>query len=388
MSDFRSRGNFYYSCHKKYTKTVTQKELSEKSNPKLKILIVAVVIVLITVGGLFLLSREVPTEKIQDMPGGQNITDSAEPERFELSNGLIVILLENHKEAKVAVESFYPAGFIYEPKGKAQISHIVEHMTIKSGTQSYNPDESFTLLQGMGMTNAETLASFVHYDYVVPSHGLETVLKIESERLSSINFSEEILGGEIQNAVQEIDFVQNSSKGGLIKFGLIGLVQVMKFGETFVPVYSGTFNITVEDVKEFHNKHYGPNGAFLIIVGDFDSEKTKSMVERYFSGVPQVQREITEVRIDENIQATWDLASDALYLVYPKVVDSVEERIAMTLFGDYLSRRLLIDTNLKNIAKTSFCSNRLYPVGEMPFFVFVEVKKAKPSKRPGQPLMR
>ncbi len=137
----------------------------------------------------------------------ENSKRSARPESFRLQNGLTVILLQNHKENKVALESFYGAGFIHEPRGKPHISHVVEHMVVRCPTRSYKPNESFELLQNKGMVNAETLATFVHYDYILPSQDLELALKIESERLTSIKFSQEILKQEIPKCLQEIQFV-------------------------------------------------------------------------------------------------------------------------------------------------------------------------------------
>jgi len=312
----------------------------------------------------------------------QNSKRFARPESLTLDNGLTVILLENHKENKVALESFYRAGFIHEPRGKAHISHVVEHMVIRCATRSYKPNESFMLLQKKGMANAETLPTFVHYDYILPSNELELALKIESERLTSIKFSEEILKQEIPKCLQEIEFVQNNPQAGLVKFGLVALSQTIRFGEHFVPVCAGTPRLTIQDVKRFHRKNYTPQSSLLIIVGDFDSQAAKRMVRKYLRNTPKAQPQPRVlVQISRDIRASWDFASDAVYLLYPGPGHDVNHRIALILFGNYLSARLSLDANLKKVTKISFCSNQLYPVGEFPFFIFAEAKKGEPIER-------
>jgi len=308
----------------------------------------------------------------------ENSKRSARPESFRLDNGLTVILLENHKEKKVAVESFYRAGFIHEPKGKAQMSHVVEHMVVRCATKSYKPNESFMLLQKKGMANAETLPTFVHYDYLLPSSDLELALRIESERLTSIKFSEDVLKQEVPKCLQEIEFVQKNPRAGLVKFGLVALSQTIRYGQKFVPVCAGTSRLTVEDVAQFHRHHYTPENAFLIIVGDFDSEAAKKMVKKYFADVAKARPQPRGVvQISGHIRANWDFASDAVYLVYPGAAQGVSEHLVLTLFGNYLSGRLSADADLKKVTKVSFCSNQLYPVGELPFFIFAEAKQGQ-----------
>lgn len=315
----------------------------------------------------------------QQQNTGQDIEMSSTLESFKMENGLTVILLENHKESKVAVASFYRAGFMHEPRGKAHISHVVEHMVVQCATKSYKPRESFMLLQKKGMVNAETLASFAHYDYILPSSDLELALRIESERLTSIKFTEEILKHEIPKCLQEIEFVQKNPQSGLIKFGLIGLNQTIRFGDGFVPVYSGTSRLTVEDVQQFHKEHYGPENALLIIVGDFKKEAARRMVRKYFANVPKSQpQDMAAVEMSGDIRVNWDLGSNALYLVYPGIAEEVNERVTLTLFGNYLSGHLFIDAGLKKVTKISFCSNQLYPVGDLPFFIFAEAKYDEP----------
>lgn len=303
-----------------------------------------------------------------------------QPDTFQLANGLTVILLENHDKNQIAIESFYRGGFINEPQGKAHISHVVEHLVCYGATKGYQEREAFNALNAGGVTNAETYLNWVHYDYVVTPDKLEFALDIEAQRLTSLRISDELLQQEIPKCLQEIEFVQQN-QGGLIKFGLLGLNQVLQFGEKNVPVCAGTTKLTLADVKQFHKGNYTTDNAVLIIVGDFNAQTIKGTIDKYFKNIPPSRTALKTVSAPANdVAAQWDFASDAVYLVYPGNIKDAQERLALTLFGTYLSQVLFSDADLKKVAKISLCSQLPLPVGEWPFFVFSEARAGQDVK--------
>lgn len=295
---------------------------------------------------------------------------------------MTVILLENHREKRVAVESLFRAGFIHEPEGKAHLSHVVEHMVVQSATESYKAYESFKLLQERGMANAETLAHFVHYDSIVDSGSLELVLKVVSERLTKIQFSEDVLKEEIPKCLQEIEAVQRTPQGGVFKFALMALNQVLRYGAKSVPLCRGTLAFTPGDVQRFYQDCYRPDDALLILAGDFDPGRAKGFVEKYFAGITgAVKGKAFEGEAGEkgakpegNIQVQWDVETDAVFLVFPRT-NSLNEDLVLTLFGNLLNGFFYSDQEVKKVSKISFASNQLYPVGELPFFIYGEARE-------------
>jgi predicted Zn-dependent peptidase len=289
---------------------------------------------------------------------GQDKSKTPKPETFLLDNGLTVTLLENHKGKTVAVESFYPAGFLHEPAGKAHLSHVAEHMFILSATRSYKARESFELLQKKGLVNAETLATSAHYDYVLPSGDLELALQVESERMTSIDFSEDVLKTEIARCLQEIELVQRNPQAGLVKFGFAGLNQALRAGADVktVSIGCGATALTLEDVREFHRQRYTPETARLIIVGDFEPQTARELVNRHFAGIPRGrQRDAVPELLKGDICAEWDARSDALYLIYPRDGKDSRERISLQLFAGCLAMRLMADKGLRTTAKVASC---------------------------------
>jgi zinc protease len=44
---------------------------------------------------------------------------------------------------------------------------------------------------------------------------------------------------------------------------------------------------TLDDVRDFFHRYYGPNNASLVLVGDFDAKTVRALVQKYFGDVPR-----------------------------------------------------------------------------------------------------
>ncbi|MCI0451988.1 MAG: hypothetical protein L0Z51_06285, partial [Candidatus Latescibacteria bacterium] len=66
---------------------------------------------------------------------------------FTLANGVTVYVQEERTDDRVAIEILYPAGFMVEPKGEPQISHLTEHMAIYCAMGDYAPDAALAAIQ-------------------------------------------------------------------------------------------------------------------------------------------------------------------------------------------------------------------------------------------------
>src|SRR6202022_4826620 len=89
------------------------------------------------------------------------ITDAVKTET--LPNGLLVLVLENHKAPVATFNLFSKVGSRNESFGKTGISHLVEHLKFR-GTKKYGPEEFSNIIQqNGGMDNAFTGSGFPHH---------------------------------------------------------------------------------------------------------------------------------------------------------------------------------------------------------------------------------
>src|SRR6059058_5061368 len=208
---------------------------------------------------------------------------------FTLSNGLTVIVHEDHKAPVVAVSVWYNVGSKDEPPKKTGFAHLFEHLMF-NGSENL-PGDYFTYLQQVGATeyNGTTYYDRTNYFETVPAGALERALFMESDRMGHLLGA--VTQGVLDNqrAVVENEKRQGDSRpGGLVSYALF---------ENLFPVGHPYHHLTIgsmadldaahlADVKEWFRDKYGPNNAVLVIAGDVTAAEARPLVERYFGDIP------------------------------------------------------------------------------------------------------
>lgn len=317
-------------------------------------------------------SRSTETSAV---PGPGEITS------FRLDNGVTVYLREDRSQPELAVLALHRAGVIHESEGKVHISRVLPHVLIFSPTASFQAGEAVELVSGLGRINGEVLGEFSRFDYSAPSDQLELLLKIEAERFTSVVITEEQLEKYAQKCADDIDRVLESPNLSMSKYGLMALNQAHNYGITSIPIYSGVHDLTVDDLEQFHTARYRLTDMVLVVVGDFETDTATDLIKKHFGSVEQEPRKTVSPRPAKgDITAYWDVASTVMFLVYPGPYQGEAERLVLTMFGTFLRSQLGTDAELGKQVLSSFCSNTINPVGDIPFFVFVEVKKVRPPR--------
>lgn len=293
---------------------------------------------------------------------------------FTLANGVSVYVQEERTDTRVAIEVLYRAGFMVEPKGEPQISHLAEHLAIYCGMGSFAPDAALAAVQkDRGMLNAEAVADFVHIDYIVEGTRLEEIFQIESERLRSIRCDESTLKREAEKVVNELDGVMRDPKGILTKFAMMALNQTYRFGERHVPVSARVAEFTVEDIHRFHEAHYRPDDLVIVVIGNIKTSEAEALARKYFEPVPRRPgTPPAKPVLTKSVNATWDMNASAMYLLAPGPYESDRDRLILTMFGSFLSQSMNTSQEVYSACRALYCSNQVYRVSELPFFIFAE----------------
>jgi zinc protease len=212
-------------------------------------------------------------------------------EKYQLANGLDVILHQDHSDPIVSVAIQFHVGSNREVPGKTGFAHLFEHMMFQE-SENVGQDEFFKKIQGAGGTlNGGTSNDGTIYYEVVPKNALEMVLWMESDRM-----------GFLQNTVTRAAFanqqnvVQNEKRQSYDNqpYGHNSWVIAKNlypeghpYNWTVIGEMEDLFNATIDDVKEFHSKFYIPNNTTLVLAGDFDKEEAKKLIEKYFGEIPK-----------------------------------------------------------------------------------------------------
>ncbi len=218
---------------------------------------------------------------------------SIDYEKYELDNGLEVILHEDKSDPIVSVAIMYHVGSNREKPGRTGFAHLFEHMLFQE-SENVGQDQFFKKIQDAGGTlNGGTWNDGTVYYEVVPKNALEMVMWLESDRM-----------GFLINTVTEAAFanqqevVQNEKRQRVDNnpYGHTGYVidkAIYPEGHPYNWQVIGELedlqNATVADVKDFYDKFYGPNNATLVVAGDYDEEETKALIEKYFGEIKRRQ---------------------------------------------------------------------------------------------------
>src|SRR5436309_7698043 len=110
-------------------------------------------------------------------------------EKYQLPNGLTVILSEDHRAPVVAVDLWYHVGAVNERKGRSGFAHLFEHLMFQ-GSKHLNGDERtvFAMLERNGATNLNGTTEWDRTNYfeTMPADRLELALWLESDRMRSL----------------------------------------------------------------------------------------------------------------------------------------------------------------------------------------------------------
>jgi zinc protease len=219
--------------------------------------------------------------------------------KYQLKNGLEVILLEDHRLPLVAVNVWYHVGPANERPGLAGFAHLFEHMMFE-GSRYVGEKAHFLYLESAGASTINGTTDFDRTNYyeTLPSNQLELALWLESDRMGFLLDMIDSRKLETQR-----DVVRNERRQS-IENAPYGLVQEELFHLLFPkdhPYHACVMGSHADieaarlaDVRNFFQLYYAPNNASLTIVGDIDSGKTRELVDKYFgpllSGKP-VSRE-------------------------------------------------------------------------------------------------
>jgi len=209
--------------------------------------------------------------------------------RHTLSNGLPVIVHEDHGCPIVAVNVWYHVGSKNEVPGRTGFAHLFEHLMFE-GSKHVKEGEFDRLLESVGgENNGSTNSDRTNYYITLPPNALETALFLESDRMGYLldTMSPERVNGQR-------DVVKNERRQRVENqpYGMAGIViDEMLYPEDHPyhwPTIGYMDDLTAasyQDVVEFFKTYYGPNNATLVIAGDIDAARVRPLVEKWFSDV-------------------------------------------------------------------------------------------------------
>lgn len=244
-------------------------------------------------------------------------------DRFELPNGLRVLVHEDASTPMVVVNVLYDVGARDEDPKKTGFAHLFEHLMF-GGSVNIEDFETPLQLAG-GENNAYTTNDFTNYYIQLPAENIETAFWLESDRMLSLAFSEKSL--EVQRKVVMEEFKEhyiNKPYGDVwFKMRELAYRQHPYRWMTIGSELGHIENARLKDVKDFFFKYYRPANAILVVAGKVTSQQVRELAEKWFGDIPSgvkydrrlpkepQQREARKLTVKAKVPL------DALYKCYP-----------------------------------------------------------------------
>ncbi|MFQ5707485.1 MAG: M16 family metallopeptidase [bacterium] len=269
-------------------------------------------------------------------------------EKYKLKNGLEVILHEDRSDPIAAVAILFHVGSNREVKGRTGFAHLFEHMMFQE-SQHVGQDQFFKKIQGAGGTlNGGTTNDFTIYFEIIPRNALELALWLESDRMGyllptvtedAFENQQEVVQNEKRQRVDNVPY-------GHTNYVISKLLypENHPYNWQVIGSFDDLKHATIEDIRRFFKKWYGPNNATLVVAGDFDKAQTKALIEKYFGEIkasakvgepkpmPGHLTEIKRAYHEDNFAR-----SPELNVVFPTVENFHKDSYALDLLADLLA---------------------------------------------------
>ena len=213
---------------------------------------------------------------------------SAETKVFEhtLSNGLKVLVKEDHRSPIAVSQVWYKVGSSYEPGGITGISHMLEHMMFK-GTDKHPAGEfSRIVAENGGEENAFTGQDYTAYFQTMEASRLAVSFELEADRMRNLHLLPDELKKELQVVTEERRMRTDDNPQAKMQEQFMSVAYSNSpYKHPVIGWPSDIANYTVEDLQAWYQRWYAPNNATLVVVGDVQPNAVFELAEKYFGAL-------------------------------------------------------------------------------------------------------
>lgn len=265
-------------------------------------------------------------------------------EKFQLSNGLRVIVHQDQSTPIACLNILYDVGARDEDPEQTGFAHLFEHLMFGGSVNIENYDEPLQLVGGEN--NAFTTNDITNYYLTLPVENLETGFWLESDRMLSLAFSDKSL--EVQRNVVIEEFKQRYLNQPYGDVWLLLRPMAYKvhpyMWDTIGKEIAHIENAKIENVKNFFKKYYCPNNAIMVVAGNVEVEEVKRLAEKWFGPIPEgtvnkrnlpkepQQTEERTLTVERNVPV------DAIYKAFHMCSRKDKSYYAIDLISDVLSQ--------------------------------------------------
>ncbi|MCX7797082.1 MAG: insulinase family protein [Melioribacter sp.] len=256
-------------------------------------------------------------------------------EKFELSNGLKIFLMEKHNVPLIQLNLIIRTGSVYDPPGKEGLANLTFDMLDEgnAGKTSLEIADEIDYLGAKISTKAGLHFSGIYLH--TPVTKFNDALKVMSKIVLKPDFPEVELKRKKKEYLTTISqWHDQPTTIANIAFNKFLFGDDHPYGKTLIGNETSIKNINREDLKKFYSSFFMPNNSFVIAVGDIKKGELKSKLEKIFG--KWRKGEVKEIKISEPKQ----LQRRIVYLI-----DKPNSAQSVIYIGKIGVKRLIEDYN-------------------------------------------
>ncbi len=303
--------------------------------------------------------------------------------KYQLKNGLKVLLLESHKSPVVSVQMWVRTGSADERKGEEGISHFIEHLVFK-GTRKFGVGEIAATVEGSGgELNAYTSFDQTVFYVTISKEFVDQGLEVVSEMMGHPLFDEAEINNEREVVIEEIKRGQDSPHRRASQLLFSTAYTKHPYGRPVIGFEKIIRKVSPHLIKKYFADRYSPKNMFLVISGDFSSPEMKKKVEQYFSDfnstpVRKVKRPKETIQTKPRVEVEKsDFKETQMYFSWKvpniKHKDIPALDVLAFILGQGDSSRLVKALRIEKALATSVGASNFTPQDEGLFTVFISM---------------
>jgi zinc protease len=208
---------------------------------------------------------------------------------FTLGNGLEVVVIPDHRTPVVTHMVWYKVGSADETAGKSGLAHFLEHLMFKGTKKNPLGRYSQTVATLGGQENAFTTDDYTAYYQRTPRERLKTLMEFESDRMTGLVLTDEVVKPELQVVLEEQNMrVANNPGARLGEAMEAALYLNHPYGRPVIGWRHEIEKLDREAALAFYRRFYTPNNAILVVAGDVTPDEVKTLAEATYGKVERV----------------------------------------------------------------------------------------------------
>ncbi len=235
---------------------------------------------------LLLVAGAAPAQVPPPAPASAAPGAAAEPVRFNLANGLTLIVKPDHRSPTAVHMLWVRVGAMDETDGNSGVAHVLEHMLFK-GTDKLAPGEFSRRIAAVGgRENAFTGRDYTGYHQQIPADRLEEVMRLEADRFANNRWPDEEFRRELEVVKEERRLRIDDSPRAMLHEVLDAVTFIVSPYRRPVSGWASDLeSMTPQDAREFYRRWYVPANAAVVVAGDVDPQQVLRLAQKHYGSI-------------------------------------------------------------------------------------------------------